>query len=51
MDKLSFMAIYPEIFLLVMASLILLVDAGSRHVMRPLAYYLSLFTLAGVSVY
>ena len=51
MDKLSFMAIYPEIFLLVMASLILLVDVGSRAVLRPLAYYLSLFTLAAVSVY
>ena len=51
MDKLSFMAIYPEIFLLVMASVILLVDVGSRSVLRPLAYYLSLFTLAAVSVY
>lgn len=51
MDKLSFMAIYPEIFLLVMASVILLVDVGSRAVLRPLAYYLSLFTLAAVSVY
>ena len=51
MDKLSFMAIYPEIFLLVMASVILLVDVGSRSALRPLAYYLSLFTLAAVSVY
>ncbi|MFI0546101.1 MAG: NADH-quinone oxidoreductase subunit NuoN [Brachymonas sp.] len=51
MDKLSFMAIYPEIFLLVMASVILLVDVGSRAVLRPLAYYLSLFTLAVVSIY
>ena len=51
MDKLSFMAIYPEIFLLVMASVILLVDVGSRSVLRPLAYYLSLFALAAVSVY
>lgn len=51
MDQLSFMAIYPEIFLLVMASVILLVDVGSRSVLRPLAYYLSLFTLAVVSIY
>lgn len=51
MDKLSFMAIYPEIFLLVMASVILLVDVGSRALLRPLAYYLSLFTLAVVSIY
>ena len=51
MDKLSLMAIYPEIFLLVMASVILLVDAGRRSALRPVAYYLSLLSLAAVSVY
>jgi len=51
MDKLSFMAIYPEIFLLVMGCLILLVDLGVRSPLRSLTYYLSLLTMATVGMY
>ena len=47
-DKLSLIAVFPEIFLLVMACVIALVDLGvtSRH--RTLTYALTLGTLATV---
>ena len=47
-DKLSWIAVFPEIFLLVMACVIALVDLGvtSRH--RTLTYALTLGTLATV---
>ena len=44
-DRLSWIAIYPEIVLLVMACAIVLLDLFDRRAGRPLAYYLSLLTL------
>lgn len=51
MDKLDFLTIYPEIFLLVMACAILLIDLGVRSPARSLTYVLSLLTTAVLSVY
>lgn len=45
-DKLSWIAIYPEIVLLVMACVVLLVDLGVKSPLRTLTYGLSLLTLA-----
>lgn len=44
-DRLSWIAIYPEIVLLVMACAILLLDLFDKRPGRLLAYYLSLLTL------
>ncbi len=51
MDKLSFMTIYPEVFLLVMACAVLLLDLAVRSPLRGLTYYLSLFTTAALALY
>jgi NADH-quinone oxidoreductase subunit N len=45
-DKLSWIAIYPEIVLLVMACVVMLVDLGVKSPLRTLTYGLSLLTLA-----
>lgn len=45
-DRLSWIAIYPEIVLLVMACAIVLIDLFDRRPGRLVAYYLSLLTLA-----
>lgn len=49
-DKLSWVAAYPEILLVVMACVITLVDLGVKSPLRGLTYWLTLLTLAGVAV-
>ena len=49
-DKLSWIAIYPEVVLLVMACIIALVDLSSTSVQRTRTYVLTLLTLAVVAV-
>jgi len=48
-DKLSWIAVYPEIILLVMGCVILLVDLWVKSPMRTLTYVLTLLTLGGVA--
>ena len=48
-DKLSWIAVFPDILLLVMACVILLVDLGVKSPQRPLTYVLTLLTLGGVA--
>jgi NADH-quinone oxidoreductase subunit N len=48
-DKLSWMVVYPEIVLLVMACVIALVDLGVTSRQRTLTYALTLLTLGGVA--
>lgn len=48
-DKLSWIAVYPEIVLLVMACVIALVDLGVKSPQRTLTYVLTLITLAVVA--
>ena len=48
-DKLSWIAVIPEIVLLVMACIILLVDLGTKTRHRTGTYILSLLTLAAVA--
>ena len=48
-DKLSWIAVYPEIILAVMACVILLVDLGVKSPMRTVTYVLALITLAVVA--
>ncbi|WP_225784969.1 NADH-quinone oxidoreductase subunit NuoN [Xenophilus sp. Marseille-Q4582] len=49
-DKLSWVAIYPELVLLVMACVITLVDLSDRSPRRTRTYVLTLLTLLGVAV-
>lgn len=49
-DKLSWVVVYPEIILLVMACAIALIDLGVKTPMRGLTYGLTLFTLGGLVV-
>lgn len=49
-DNISWLAIYPEIVLLVMACVITLVDLGVKSAGRTLTYILSLLTLVVVAV-
>ena len=49
-DKLSWVAVYPEIVLLLMACLIAMVDLGVKTPHRTLTYGLTLLTLAVVAV-
>ena len=49
-DKLSFVAVYPEIVLLIMACLIALVDLGVKTPRRNLTYALTLLTLAALAI-
>jgi NADH-quinone oxidoreductase subunit N len=49
-DKLSWIAVYPEIILAVMACVIALVDLGVKSRMRTLTYVLTLLTLGVVAV-
>jgi NADH-quinone oxidoreductase subunit N len=49
-DKLSWLAVYPEIVLLVMACLITLLDLGVKSRLRTLTYVLTLGSLAVVAV-
>ena len=49
-DKLSWIAVSPEIVLLVMACIILLVDLGVKTPHRTATYVLSLLTLAVIAV-
>jgi NADH-quinone oxidoreductase subunit N len=48
-DKLSWIAVFPEILLLVMASVIALVDLNVKSPMRTLTYGLTLGTLAVIA--
>lgn len=48
-DKLSWLSVYPEIVLLVMACVIALVDLGVKSPQRTLTYVLTLLTLATVA--
>ncbi len=48
-DKLSWIAVYPELVLLTMACVILLVDLGVKSPQRTLTYVLTLLTLAVVA--
>jgi NADH-quinone oxidoreductase subunit N len=48
-DKLSWLSVYPEIVLLVMACVIALVDLGVKSPQRTLTYVLTLLTLAAVA--
>ncbi|MFZ4285083.1 NADH-quinone oxidoreductase subunit NuoN [Variovorax sp. HJSM1_2] len=50
-DKLSLITVYPEIFLLVMACVITLVDLGVKSPRRTLTYVLTMLTLAVVAVW
>ena len=49
-DKLSWVSVYPEIVLLVMACLILLVDLTITSARRTGTYVLSLLTLGAVGL-
>ncbi len=49
-DKLSWVAVYPELLLLVMACVILLVDLGVKSPQRTLTYFLTLATLGVVAM-
>jgi NADH-quinone oxidoreductase subunit N len=49
-DKLSWIAVYPEIVLLVMACVITLVDLGVKSRQRTMTYVLTLATLALVAL-
>ncbi len=49
-DKLSWISVYPEIVLLIMACVIALVDLGVKSPQRTLTYVLSLLTLAVIAV-
>ena len=49
-DKLSWVAVYPEIVLLFMACLIAIVDLGVKTSHRTMTYVLTLLTLGGVAV-
>ena len=49
-DKLSWIAVYPEIVLLFMACLILLVDLFVKNPRRTSTYILTLLTLALVAL-
>ncbi|MES2414922.1 MAG: NADH-quinone oxidoreductase subunit NuoN [Pseudomonadota bacterium] len=49
-DKLSLIAVFPEIILLVMACVIALIDLGVKTPQRTLTYVLTLLTLAAVAV-
>ena len=49
-DKLSWVAAYPEIVLLVMTCVIALVDLGVRSPQRQLTYVLTLLTLGWVAL-
>jgi NADH-quinone oxidoreductase subunit N len=49
-DKLSWIAVYPEIVLLVMACAILLIDLGVKSPQRTLTYVLTLATLGFVAL-
>ena len=49
-DKLSWIAVYPELVLLVMACVIALVDLGVKSPRRTLTYALTLLTLGAVAV-
>jgi NADH-quinone oxidoreductase subunit N len=48
-DNLSWITVYPEIILLVMACVIALVDLGVKTPLRGTTYILTLLTLAGVA--
>ena len=48
-DKLSWIAVFPEIVLLVMACTILLMDLGVKTPQRTLTHVLTLLTLAAVA--
>lgn len=48
-DKLSWLSVYPEIVLLVMACVIALIDLGVKSPQRTLTYVLTLLTLAAVA--
>ncbi len=48
-DKLSWVAVYPDIVLLVMGCTIALLDLGVKSVMRGTTYVLTLLTLAAVA--
>jgi NADH-quinone oxidoreductase subunit N len=50
-DNISWVTAYPEIFLLVMACVIALVDLGVKSPLRGLTYALSLLTLAVLAVW
>ncbi len=50
-DKLSLVTVYPEIFLLLMACVITLVDLGVKSPRRTLTYVLTMLTLAVVAVW
>ncbi len=49
-DKLSWITVYPEVILLVMACVIALVDLGVKSPRRTLTYVLTLLTLGVVAV-
>ena len=49
-DKLSWVAVYPEIVLLIMACLIAMVDLGVKTPRRNVTYALTLLTLAALAV-
>jgi len=48
-DKLSWISVYPEIILLVMACVIVLADLGVKTARRDGTYFLTLLTLAAVA--
>ena len=50
MDKISLIAVYPELILAVMALVITMVDLGVKSPRRTATYALSLLTLGVVSV-
>ena len=49
-DSLSWITVYPEIILLVMACVIAMVDLGVKTPLRGTTYALTLLTLAVVAV-
>jgi len=49
-DKLSWVAAYPEILLLVMTCVIAMADLGVKSVKRSSTYIITLLTLAALSI-
>ena len=48
-DTISWITVYPEIILMVMACAILLIDLGVKSPLRGLTYVLTMLTLAVVA--
>ena len=48
-DKLSLIAVYPELLLFIMGCVVAMFDLGVKGISRTATYVLTLFTLAAVA--